>query len=265
MYENRIFIAKYIKKSNELFAMMKDFNDKIKETDNNLNKKMKNFDLDYDNNIFYYELSLFEKRIIDFQKRQIKYYKELIQILSQNNDETKEPNFDIFYNKILLYNNDYSQDSIDAEKNKNKKNKILPNIQKINCKSVNKKIIGYDTDSLNSMLPLLKNDNYKNKKKLTLMSALDKIKSNDDENNILKTIDRRNTSKKINNKLLEKIKIKNIKIKENNNIKTENKNHDNFSEDQEIKYQTEEINTKTKISRNIGKKFTENNKKINNI
>ena len=66
------------------------------------------------------------------------------------------------------------------------------------------------------MLPLLKNDNYKNKKKLTLMSALDKIKSNDDENNILKTIDRRNTSKKINNKLLEKIKIKNIKIKENN-------------------------------------------------
>ena len=155
MYENRIFIAKYIKKSNELFAMMKDFNDKIKETDNNLNKKMKNFDLDCDNNIFYYELSLFEKRIIDFQKRQIKYYKELIQILSQNNDETKEPNFDIFYNKILLYNNDYSQDSIDVEKNKNKKNKILPNIQKINCKSVNNKIIGYDTDSLNSMLPLL--------------------------------------------------------------------------------------------------------------
>ena len=30
VYENRIFIANYIKKSNELFDMMKDFNDKVK-------------------------------------------------------------------------------------------------------------------------------------------------------------------------------------------------------------------------------------------
>ena len=38
---------------------------------------MKNFDIGFDNNIYYYELSLFEKRLIDFQKRQINYYKEL--------------------------------------------------------------------------------------------------------------------------------------------------------------------------------------------
>ena len=105
--ENRLFIANYIKKSNELFLTIKNFNDKIKEIDNKLNRKMKNFNIDSDNNIFYYELSLFEKRVIDFQNSQINYYKELIHILNKgkNEEETQEINFDTFYNKILLNNN----------------------------------------------------------------------------------------------------------------------------------------------------------------
>lgn len=67
---------------------------------------MKNFNIDSDNNIFYYELSLFEKRVIDFQNSQINYYKELIHILNKgkNEEETQEINFDTFYNKILLNN-----------------------------------------------------------------------------------------------------------------------------------------------------------------
>ena len=261
IYENRIFIAKYIQKSNELFCLMKDFNDKIKEIDNNLNKKMKNFDVDCENNIFYYELSLFEKRIIDFQKRQIKYYKDLIQILNQKNEETIEPNFDIFYNKILLYNNDYSNDSIDEEKNKIK-NKLLPNIDRINRPSIRKSKL-HDIDSPNSILPLLKTDNYNNKKKLSSVNDLDKVKKNENEY-VLKTIDRKDISvSSKNNNVMEKIKIKNIKLKGENTI-TDHKNNDNFGEDQEIKYQSEEANNKKKnINRVVGKKYTEKNKKIN--
>ena len=87
IYENRLFIANYIKKSNELFLTIKNFNDKIKEIDNKLNRKMKNFNIDSDNNIFYYELSLFEKRVIDFQNSQINYLiiNTLIILIRYNN------------------------------------------------------------------------------------------------------------------------------------------------------------------------------------
>ena len=245
IYENRLFIANFITKSNELFAMMKDFNDKVKETDNKLNRKMKNFDKKLDNNIFYYELSLFEKRLIDFQKRQIKYYKELIHILNIDNEETNEPNFDLFYNKILLNNNEYDEDKINKNKNKNK---VLPNIDKINSKSVRKVKLN-DIDSINTILPMLKSGN-KNKNDLLTINDLDIIK-NKEENDIMKTIDKIKLSKHTNN-IMEKFKIKNLKGNKLS-LKTEIKN-ENVNEDKEIKYQIEDTNNKSKINRNNNKK-----------
>lgn len=234
-YENRIFIANYIKKSNELFAMMKDFNDKVKETDNKLNRKMKNYDEDTDNNIFYYELSLFEKRLIDFQKKQIKYYKELIQILDISTDETKVPNFDLLYNKILLNNYELDEDKIKKNKSKN-----FPNIGKINSKSLIKMNKLYAIDSLNTKLPILKGANNND---LMIRSEINAINNNREDDGIFRT-EKRKLSK-LNNILLEK--FKNVKLKKLN-LKTENQ--DSNSDDKEIKYQIEDANNKINNNRN---------------
>jgi hypothetical protein len=214
---------------------------------------MKNFNIDSDNNIFYYELSLFEKRVIDFQNSQINYYKELILILNQNDngDEIKEINFDNFYNKILL--NNY-EDTLDNEykSNKTKKNKykFLPNIEKIkNYKSTNK-VGRYDdiTDLINNKLPILKN--IKSKKNLLAYNDVDKIKIDD---NNLHTIDNEKMRKKINNNILmDEDVLKEDKL----NLKTENKNN-KINDEKEIKYQNENLNNKSKIKRKNNKKDTD--------
>jgi len=260
IYENRLFIANYIKKSNELFLTIKNFNDKIKEIDNKLNRKMKNFNIDSDNNIFYYELSLFEKRVIDFQNSQINYYKELIHILnkSKNEEETQEINFDSFYNKILLNNyEDIIDNEFKPKKTKKNKYKFLPNIEKINnSKSINK-VSRYDdiTDLINTKLPILKN-NIKSKKNLLAYNDADKIKIDD---NKLQTIDNEKIHKIINsNNLI----IGEDILKENKlNLKTENKNNKNYDE-KEIKYQNENLNNKSKIKRKNNKKYTDDINKI---
>ena len=260
IYENRLFIANYIKKSNELFLTIKNFNDKIKEIDNKLNRKMKNFNIDSDNNIFYYELSLFEKRVIDFQNSQINYYKELIHILnkSKNEEETQEINFDSFYNKILLNNyEDIIDNEFKPKKTKKNKYKFLPNIEKINnSKSINK-VSRYDdiTDLINTKLPILKN-NIKSKKNLLAYNDADKIKIDD---NKLQTIDNEKIHKIINsNNLI----IGEDILKENKlNLKTENKNNKNNNE-KEIKYQNENLNDKSKIKRKNNKKYTDDINKI---
>ena len=233
IFENKIFIANYIKKSNELFSMMKDFNDKIKEIDNNLNRKMKNFDSDCENNIFYYELSLFEKRIIDFQKRQINYYKELIKLLSINDQETKEPNFDLLYSKLLL-----NEDNLE----RNDKNKF----PKISNKSVKKSINDFESDLFN-VLPMIKKGNKKLKEGLIISNDLELIKDKENKD-IFRTIEQRNYSNKNN-----QIKLKNLGLNKIN-IKTENKsNFDSLGGKNEIKYRNDE---------KIKKKYTENS--INN-
>ena len=260
IYENRLFIANYIKKSNELFLTIKNFNDKIKEIDNKLNRKMKNFNIDSDNNIFYYELSLFEKRVIDFQNSQINYYKELIHILnkSKNEEETQEINFDSFYNKILLNNyEDIIDNEFKPKKTKKNKYKFLPNIEKINnSKSINK-VSRYDdiTDLINTKLPILKN-NIKSKKNLLAYNDADKIKIDD---NKLKTIDNEKIHKIINsNNLI----IGEDILKENKlNLKTENKSNRN-NDEKEIKYQNENLNNKSKIKRKNNKKYTDDINKI---
>ena len=212
-YENITFIAYYIKKSNELFLLMKEFNDKVKEIDNNLNKKKKYFDIDSENNIFYYEVSLFEKRLIDFLNIQIKFYKELLQIMNNENKETHEINFDIFYNKILLFNNDgCSNENEDGLSQKNKRNKLFPNIRKLNSISVKK--INNLNDSFNTVFPMLKSTNCNTKKSL-IFKDLDKLKINEGENKIFKYIEKKKLLK-IKNNILAKSYKKNLRTEKNN-------------------------------------------------
>ena len=211
-YENITFIAYYIKKSNELFLLMKEFNDKVKEIDNNLNKKKKYFDIDSENNIFYYEVSLFEKRLIDFLNIQIKFYKELLQIMNNENKETHEINFDIFYNKILLFNNDgCSNENEDGLSQKNNRNKLFPNIRKLNSISVKK--INNLNDSFNTVFPMLKS-NCKTKKSL-IFKEQDKLKINEGEKKIFKYIEKKKLLK-IKNNILAKSYKKNLRTENNN-------------------------------------------------
>jgi hypothetical protein len=230
-YENTTFIAYYIKKSNELFLMMKEFNDKVKEIDNNLNKKKKYFDIDSDNNIFYYEVSLFEKRLIDFLNIQIKFYKELLQILNNEDKESHEINFDIFYNKILLFNNDGNviekEDELWA---KNNRNKLFPNIRKLNSISVKK--INNLNDSFNTVFPMLKSTNCKTKKNLVLNDK-DNLRINEGDNKIFRYIDKKKLLKIKNNILTKSYK---------KNLRTENNNKNNY----ELNDEKKDINFKTK-------------------
>ena len=114
--ELKLFLANYIKKSNDLFAMMKAFNDKIKEVNLNLFHKSKNFDDIQGNNIYFCEMSLFQKRVFDFQDKQINYYKKLIEILNINSTNNK--NLDEFYNKLI----DINEDKIFSKNEITKKN-----------------------------------------------------------------------------------------------------------------------------------------------
>ena len=218
IYENKLFISNYIRKSNELFYTMKDFNDKIKEIDTILNKKMKTYDNNINNNIFYYELSLFEKRVIDFLKNQIIYFKELIKSLNQSSNDNQEFNLENFYNIILLKNNEFAQENILNEKLK--KNKI--NIDKKINKSSNKLNNVYDNNSFNTKLPLLKSNNYKIKKNLITINDYNKNKINK-YNDILGNIGKINNPKKNKSYLLDELKLKPLNI----SLKNEVKNTDN--------------------------------------
>ena len=232
-YENTTFIAYYIKKSNELFLMMKEFNDKVKEIDNNLNKKKKYFDIDSENNIFYYEVSLFEKRLIDFLNIQIKFYKELLQILNNEDKETHEINFDIFYNKILLFNKDGNTDEKEDELSaKINRNKLFPNIRKLNSISVKK--INNLNDSFNTVFPMLKSTNCKTKKSLVLKDK-DKLKRIEVENKIFRYIDKKKLLKIKNNILTKSYK---------KNLRTENNNKNNY----ELNDEKKDLNYKEKSS-----------------
>ena len=258
IYENKLFIANYIRKSNELFATMKDFNDKIKEVDNSLNKKMKTYDYNTDNNIFYYELSLFEKRAIDFLKSQIIYFKKLIKSLNQsNNNENKEFNLENFYNTILLNSNEFDQENILNEKIK--KNKLSTG-KKIN-KSSSKLNNAYDKNYLNAKLPLLKSNNLKNNKNLYTINNYDKKKKNDYQD-ILGNLSNIKNPRKNKNYILDEIKLRPLNL----NLKTETKNIDNNTNGKkETKYQKEEVINKEKINRKNIKDYSPINKKINNI
>lgn len=77
--KNEVFEDIYDKKENELFILMKNLSQKIKEYDDILYQKYKS---DSKNR----ELLLFEKNIIDFKNRQLQYIKKLISYFKEKFD-----------------------------------------------------------------------------------------------------------------------------------------------------------------------------------
>ena len=118
-----LFESTYLKKNNELLALIKEFNERIKKIYLILYKKYRNSGL-ASNNIssfssnntsrstinlsinsnYFYELSLYERKIINFQEKQIQFYKSLLEMMKKYDNTISFNKLTEFYNKLIIFN-----------------------------------------------------------------------------------------------------------------------------------------------------------------
>ena len=118
-----LFESTYLKKNNELLALIKEFNERIKKIYLILYKKYRNSGL-ASNNIssfssnntsrstinlsinsnYFYELSLYERKIINFQEKQIQFYKSLLDMMKKYDNTISFNKLTEFYNKLIIFN-----------------------------------------------------------------------------------------------------------------------------------------------------------------
>ena len=136
-FDFKIFQSNFTKKNKELYELIKEFNNKLKEIYLYLYKKYKNFGgnvLNNNssssnnssissisigiNNNYYYELSIYMKKILNFEERQINYYRYLLELIRKY-----EKNRDILQLNDLYANLSYNNVNI---KNNEKKDNYEP-------------------------------------------------------------------------------------------------------------------------------------------
>ena len=184
-FDFTIFHSLFIKKNKDLFELMKEFNNKVKEIYSYLYKKYKNLgggnapnnissssnnssissiSIGINNNYFF-ELSIFMKKIITFEERQINYYRYLLELIRKYEKNKDILQLNDFYANLLANNininikNNEKKDNLEPIKFlkfKNlKENKIYLN--------KNNSLSGNNLDSLNinnnNNLPLLRSKN----------------------------------------------------------------------------------------------------------
>ena len=243
--ENKVFEDVYNLKENEIFSLMKNLSQKIKEYDAILYKNLKN----NSKNIIF-ELSLFEKNIIDFKDKQINFLKKLLDYFDKAEKTFISGNIPLkeFYSDLKQYNN---QKTIIVCKHKdNNKNNEINN--SISCNSNSKKNISktkirevnYDRNNNNVLkkLPLLENNKVKSDKNFMSQNNdtihSDNINENnsdfEDEEKLFKGHKFNNDIKNVINKKrikilnkTEKNIIKNSIILQNN--KDDKNNNNNFN------------------------------------
>ena len=216
--QNIVFEEVYDLKEKELFSLLNNFSQKIKEYDNFLYIQYRN---SFNKNKT--KLMAYEKNVLELKDKQIKFIKSLINLL-----ENKENNFlDELYKEIKQYNN---KDIIVSYRNKNNQleSELSSSLAVIEKKS-----------NSNQDLPLLLNNNNNNtiKKRLYLSqkrqpSINDKERGlktiMDDENdNKISIIPKRNKDIPFNNISLQEYNnntINNIKSIKNNNQNSLKKN-----------------------------------------
>ena len=125
--ENKVFEDIYNTKENEIFALMNDLSQKIKEYDDVLYKNYKNKTERSDN-----EVSLYEKNIIDFKNNQIIFLKKLLNYFNASEKYFMSGVLPLteFYIDLKQYNN---PKTIDINNNNLKKKNL--NNNKINKKN----------------------------------------------------------------------------------------------------------------------------------
>ena len=262
-----LFETTYIKKNNELLALIKEFNEKIKKIYLLLFQKYKNSGLISNNissfssnntsrstinlsinNNYFYELSLYEKKIINFQDKQIQFYKSLLETMRKYDNTINFNKLSEFYNKLIIFNigdkNNIYQQLKPFKLTKIPKRNFLNNNSSVNLSTLN--------SMSNNKLPLLYNKN--------LISPI----NNERSRNILSnSVNRHNSNnkkifKQINN-IINKDKIKISKSITNKNYKKIKYNQD--IEDTNFVYNN--INTNNNLNKTIkndvGKNLNNNN------
>ena len=231
--QNKVFEEIYNAKDNEIYNLMKNLSQKIKEYDDVLYKNYKN-NYNYNKS----ELIIFEKNIINFKDKQIKYLKKLINFFEpiEKNDFSSQNitlDLDELYNHLNSYNNkDYY---IQIQNNNiNNNYNSYNNITEIGINKKEKK-----------MLSPIKEKSYANSNKELPLIVNNKIK----KDNKLYFSEKRNNN---NNK--DEKKDKSLFFLQNRNNKLKLKNDSNTNENLyqsiDIKEQINKENDKKKINEN---------------
>ena len=145
--QNKVFEEIYNTKDNEIFSLMKNLSQKIKEYDNMLFKKYKN-SCNKNNN----ELIIFEKNIIDFKDKQIQFMKKLLNLFDEKDFSFNETSLEEFYKELDLY---YNKDYIIQYKKK---------IEILEQKLLSINLMENKSKTINNELPLLINKTNKENK-----------------------------------------------------------------------------------------------------
>ena len=260
--ENKFFEEIYDNKENELFSLMKNMSQKIKEYDNILYKKYKNNS--QNDNKDNKDLLLFEKNVINFKCKQISHIKRLIKYFNKGENDISEGTIilDDFYKEIKNYDNE------DIYLFNNKK-KIYKNLLFSSNKNENKNIF--------KELPLLNNNENINKNNNNENNNVENNNINNKGNNNIKSmkeliLSQRKIENIINiNKTENKEKKDKLYLSENKPSKKailsrnidniENELSQNINSQEKIIYNTID-NEKIKSKKSLGKNSIENNESL---
>ena len=183
--KNKVFEEVYNLKENEIYSLMQNLSQKIKEYDAILYKHFKNNKK--------CESSLYERSIIDYKDKQIKFLKKLLNYFDTNEKDFASgaiPLTEFYkdlkqYNSpktIILYNNtDYSK----SNNINNNKKKLSKTDSKIKLDESN----NIRNQNQNKKLPLLPNSKSNNNKRYFLSqnnNTISSVESNENNSNIIK-------------------------------------------------------------------------------
>ena len=265
-----LFEASYLKKNNELLALIKEFNERIKKIYLILYKKYRNSGL-ASNNIssfssnntsrstinlsinsnYFYELSLYERKIINFQEKQIQFYKSLLEMMKKYDNTVSFNQLTEFYNKLIIFNL-IDNAEIKFEQIKPIKLTKVPSTKLVNSNS------SINLSTLNSInntnkLPFINNKN--------INSPL--IKDNN-RNNITNSVNKINNVNPINNINYKQInESKENKKNINNDLKNSKFKKSAYNEDNIILSPSRNLSNNLIIN-NTNNKNNSNNNLINN-
>ena len=265
-----LFEASYLKKNNELLALIKEFNERIKKIYLILYKKYRNSGL-ASNNIssfssnntsrstinlsinsnYFYELSLYERKIINFQEKQIQFYKSLLEMMKKYDNTVSFNQLTEFYNKLIIFNL-IDNAEIKFDQIKPIKLKRVPSKKLINSNS------SINLSTLNSInntnkLPFINNKN--------INSPL--IKDNN-RNNLTNSVNKINNVNPINNINYKQInESKENKKNINNDLKNSKFKKSAYNEDNIILSPSRKLSNNLIIN-NTNNKNNSNNNLINN-
>ena len=249
--KNKVFEEVYNLKENEIYSLMNNLSQKIKEYDTILYKQFKNNTK--------CESSLYERCILDYKDKQIKFLKKLLNYFDTNEKDFASGDIPLteFYKDlkqynnpktIILYNNtDYSK-SNNINNNKKKLSKTDSKIKLDESNNIR--------NNQNKKLPILPTSKSNNAKKYFLSqnnNTISSVESNENNNNIIKEKNFfkdhlfNNENKAYKNKNALKKNVTNRKDNKEKEININNCNNN--------------INTKKSINNNL----TDNKNKNNNF